>query len=487
MPKLVINPGTPQAREFELKPGSNYLGRGFANDIKIVDSSVSTSHAQLTVNGSTVTVKDLGSTNGTFVNRAPVTNSTLQPGQWLRLGGVEMLFETGTPSTPATVDEVPAEAPAMAVAPQAASFKISGPAMVAVGVPSVTGGGLRIAGSSATVAAAPPIVTEVSPETPPPLAPPIPAPAKAAEAAKKSVCRFHPKSPARWSCPKCSQLYCDLCVGTRKAAEGPGTGYFCRPCGVQCSSVGLTVHIEAAKTGSFFSLLPGAFAFPFKNGGWLILICATLFLGVVDFLSKASKFGGLMLLMRTLMLHVIFLGYMFAYMQNIIQNTARGDESEASLPDITNFLEDILIPCGQLLATVLFSFGLVFAAIIWSFNGGGDAAGMAILPAIILGCLYFPMAFLAVAMFDTVTALNPMLVVPSIIKVPLQYLTACVLLGIVFVVRGFGDQVLKSFIPIMFVPDIISSFVGIYFLTVQCRILGLLYFTNRPTLGWFKR
>lgn len=247
------------------------------------------------------------------------------------------------------------------------------------------------------------------------------------------------------------------------------------------------MHVEAAKVGSFFSMIPGAFVYPFKNGGWLILVCATLFLGLIDFLTKASKFGGLMLFMRTLMLQVIFLGYMFAYMQNIIQTTARGDESEVSLPDITNFLEDILVPCGQFLVTILFSFAPLLAVIIWYFNGGGEIAGTAVLPAIILGCLYFPMGFLAVAMFDTVTALNPMLVVPSIIKVALQYLTACVLLGIVFLIRGFGAKVLALIIPIMFVPDIISSFVGIYFLTVQCRILGLLYLTNRPTLGWFKR
>lgn len=483
MPKLVINPGTPQAREFELNPGPNFVGRGFANDFKIEDPSVSGSHAEIMVTGSSVTVRDLGSTNGTFVNRAPVTSVPLQPGQWLRLGGVEMLFEAEAQAAPSVVGEAHAEVATVMLEPRVTGARIASTASAAPVIAAPAGGSLKIAGSNPSTVAAPPLVAAAS--APPPLAQPIPPPLSASEAAKKSVCKFHPKSPARWSCPQCGQLYCDLCVGTQKAAQG--IGYFCRPCGAQCSPVGLEVHANAAIPGSFFSLLPGSFAFPFKYGGTLILVCGTIFLGLVDFLRGASKVGGALLMVRGLMLHIIFLGYLFAYMQNVIQSTARGDESEPTLPDITNFVEDLLIPCLQLLATVLISFAPVIGVIIWSYNGGDNMAGVALIPAMVLACLYFPMGFLAVAMFDTITALNPMLIVPSIIKVPWQYLTACVFLGVVFAVRWFGNGALQIIIPIKLVPDIISSFIGLYFLTVQCRILGLLYFTNKPLLGWFKR
>src|SRR5580704_3689073 len=93
MARLVIYPGTPQAREFELKPGSNYVGRGFANDFTLEDGSVSSSHAQIVVDGQRVTITDLGSTNGTFVNRQPVKVAILETGQTLRMGAVELLFE----------------------------------------------------------------------------------------------------------------------------------------------------------------------------------------------------------------------------------------------------------------------------------------------------------------------------------------------------------------------------------------------------------
>ena len=92
MPRLVINPGTPSTWEIQLRPGNNLLGRGFANDFKIDHPSVSGSHCQIVVENGNVVLKDLGSTNGTFVNRAPVSETYLQPGQIVHLGGVEMVY-----------------------------------------------------------------------------------------------------------------------------------------------------------------------------------------------------------------------------------------------------------------------------------------------------------------------------------------------------------------------------------------------------------
>src|SRR5260221_864999 len=126
MPKLVVNAGTPQAREFELKPGTNYLGRGFANDFKIEDPSVSGSHAQIVLNGGAVMGKDLGSTNGTFINRSPVTEAALQPGQLLRLGGVELLFQCEVTAITAAWSVVPRFI-ARTPAPQADRIRVAVP------------------------------------------------------------------------------------------------------------------------------------------------------------------------------------------------------------------------------------------------------------------------------------------------------------------------------------------------------------------------
>ena len=92
--RLLINPGTPQAWQIELNPGLNRIGRGESNDHVINHPSVSTHHCEITVTDSTVTVRDLGSTNGTFVERVPVNVFQLHNGQHVQFGSVDMMFDT---------------------------------------------------------------------------------------------------------------------------------------------------------------------------------------------------------------------------------------------------------------------------------------------------------------------------------------------------------------------------------------------------------
>ncbi len=92
MAKLVVNSGMAAGREFELKPGVNSLGRALHCDFRLEDPSVSGAHAEIIVEANSVTVKDLRSTNGTFINRSQVREGFLQPGQVISLGGVELVF-----------------------------------------------------------------------------------------------------------------------------------------------------------------------------------------------------------------------------------------------------------------------------------------------------------------------------------------------------------------------------------------------------------
>jgi len=63
------------------------LGRATGCAISFDDTFVSQLHARLHRDAGAVTVEDLGSTNGTFVNEAPVTAAVaLRPGDRLRIG-----------------------------------------------------------------------------------------------------------------------------------------------------------------------------------------------------------------------------------------------------------------------------------------------------------------------------------------------------------------------------------------------------------------
>jgi hypothetical protein len=77
----------------ELHTGVNRLGRREDNDFQIDDPTVSSVHAEVRVNGDSIIVRDLGSSNGTFINGEPVKEEALQMGESLMLGEVEMILE----------------------------------------------------------------------------------------------------------------------------------------------------------------------------------------------------------------------------------------------------------------------------------------------------------------------------------------------------------------------------------------------------------
>jgi len=96
-------------RSHELKVDKTTIGRVEDNTFPIVEPSISSHHCEILLRGSEVVVRDLNSTNGTFVNGEKVTETVLKPGQILRLGQIEMRLEAGAPAAPGTA---PAPAPA---------------------------------------------------------------------------------------------------------------------------------------------------------------------------------------------------------------------------------------------------------------------------------------------------------------------------------------------------------------------------------------
>jgi len=429
MNRLVVNPNRPDSWEIQLKDGVNYLGRGEGADFKITDPSVSSSHCQILVGNGEASIQDLGSTNGTFINGASTQTARLQDGQTIRLGGVEMIFHADEP------------APAAATA----------------------GARLRVSGIAHVAEAPPPIGS-----APPPLLPQFDLSAAA------KVCKFHPRNAARWFCGKCKRSFCDLCVNPH------GNTKTCRTCAVECAP--LEVEITAPVEKGFITSLPGAFIYPFRGTGVLVLIVASLvFAGM-----------GLVPWYLNIPMRIVFLGYLFSYMQNIIHATAAEESQMPELPGMDDVFGGFLRFAG----TVVMSFGLTLGLLIARLSGV-DLPVSAILISMLLGCLYFPMAFLVVAMKDNVLACNPLVVVPSILRVPLQYIVTVVLFATIFGVQQIGNMIASAAgasaltttsMSTMFAGfgfKLIWSLLSVYLLTVNMRIMGLLYLTQKEKLGWY--
>src|SRR5258706_46675 len=95
MPSLVLLSEGLTGRTYELKVDRTTVGRVSDNAFEIPEASVSSHHAEIILQGNDVVIRDLGSTNGTFINGEKITEAVLKPGQTLRFGTVEMRLDTG--------------------------------------------------------------------------------------------------------------------------------------------------------------------------------------------------------------------------------------------------------------------------------------------------------------------------------------------------------------------------------------------------------
>src|SRR5688572_353326 len=173
MDKLVlVGIGHPLMAELSL--GLNRLGRNPTNDFRISDSTVSSFHCEIDVTDGVVTVTDLRSTNGTYINGQPVTEAELRPGQILRLGSAEFRLEAYP------LEEVHVAIPELTPPPAAPQ-----PQFLEDGTP---------------------------------------------------ACLNHGTVEARFRCKKCENVFCLECVRLLKLSGGKAR-YYCTSCTGQCEKL----------------------------------------------------------------------------------------------------------------------------------------------------------------------------------------------------------------------------------------------------------
>ena len=448
MNRLIVHPNSPQAREIELQPGTHTLGRGEANSITIPEPSISTRHCQLTVDDQGVELTDLGSTNGTFVNGQPVRQVRLAPGQEIRLGSVPVQFHGDAPAAH------PAPTPPVAEAPRLR---------------------LSAAAHAAPVATPPPPTAAATAEPAAEESAPIAVPTLTGA---QRFCRSHPKSLVRFWCPQCQHAFCEMCVTTRPTSAGPLRT--CRTCAVEVAPVDVQLAREPER--SFYAKIPGAFIYPFRDMGIVILGVSAVIFAALGFLS-----GGI-----SLWATVAYYGLLFTFMQNIIHTTASDEKEPLGFPE----LDGLLGPALQMGGTVLISFwpALLILILIWQ---GYEIPSAALVAAVLLGCVYFPMAFLVIAIKDSVLAGNPLIVLPSILRIPGPYSITVVLVLGVYGLQQLGQLISAVAGSVTFATldmstlflaigfKLVWGFISVYLLTVSTRVLGLLYLSTKQRLAWF--
>jgi adenylate cyclase len=95
--KLIVKQGG-QSREVPLSKDAFSIGRTPENDIEIKDSLISRRHTSIVRKGDRHVVYDLGSSNGTFVNRERIESKTLENGDVIRVGETELHYVEEAPA-----------------------------------------------------------------------------------------------------------------------------------------------------------------------------------------------------------------------------------------------------------------------------------------------------------------------------------------------------------------------------------------------------
>jgi two-component system cell cycle response regulator len=92
---LVVIYGMDLGKKYNLDKNTVIVGRSSKCDIQVDQESISRNHAKLLNSGKTISLKDLGSTNGTYVNDKLVEETTLRDGDLIKIGRTIFKFLSG--------------------------------------------------------------------------------------------------------------------------------------------------------------------------------------------------------------------------------------------------------------------------------------------------------------------------------------------------------------------------------------------------------
>lgn len=102
-PVLEVN-----GRSHPIIKGRTVIGRGSDADVTIDDTGASRRHAEVQWDGARARVRDLGSTNGTQLNGARISDAVLEPDSVISIGRSRIVFRVLAQAAPATQRPTPA-------------------------------------------------------------------------------------------------------------------------------------------------------------------------------------------------------------------------------------------------------------------------------------------------------------------------------------------------------------------------------------------
>jgi len=97
VPRLIVIKGADEGKQFDLDGPVAAIGRDSSNTIRLHDTEVSRRHAEIRQADAGFCLVDIGSANGTFVNKQPVSQTVLRSGDHIEIGQTILVYSAGRP------------------------------------------------------------------------------------------------------------------------------------------------------------------------------------------------------------------------------------------------------------------------------------------------------------------------------------------------------------------------------------------------------
>ncbi|MDT8299902.1 MAG: hypothetical protein RQ760_00370 [Sedimentisphaerales bacterium] len=175
---------------------------------------------------------------------------------------------------------------------------------------------------------------------------------------------------------------------------------------------------------------------------------------------------------------VVLIGFLIYCLSDYIRDSAGGNRRA---PDI-DLSPSILTNAWELIWLILNTFICVAVCVgpLTAYLIITKQADIIFWLLVTYGVLFLPMVLLGLVLFDSLRALNPILIIGSIIKVFLPY---CGLVVLFFAVCGI-IAIILVIMPQSFIISYLLSVVCIYLTTIMAHLLGRFLYQYRERLNW---
>lgn len=254
------------------------------------------------------------------------------------------------------------------------------------------------------------------------------------------------------------------------------------------------------RPATFRMAIKDVFQYPFRGAGLGMLILGTIFFFGIRLITSINIFPVI-----ALVVGVLITGYFSTWWMEVCRRSAVWEDEPPHFPDPTMFTE-LFADWAKIVAAQVASFFPMIALTVWLFTSGmvdfetglspemvqrwGDdqivMIGGAYLVFAVLGFLYYPMALMANALLHTSrAAFNPFFVVRSILRIPKSYFAIVGVSAAVWIAALVMEALIVAS-GIVIVGGLLITFVEMFVMVVQMRLLGILYGMKQAQLRWFE-